>query len=131
MIMKARALIVVLLGGCATTADIENARNSWQGARYDDVVARWGAPTRETTLADGRKASTWVAEGGYGGTPASVGVFGGSGGGGVGVTIGLPGMGMGSSEPQRCERTLIFKGGTVVEQTWLGQPRFCSAFSRN
>jgi hypothetical protein len=129
--MKRGALILALLAGCATMADVENARNSWHGARYDDVVSRWGAPTREATLTDGRKASTWVAEGGYGGSPASVGVFGGSGGGGIGVSIGLPGMGMGSSEPQRCERTLIFKGDVVFEQTWLGQPAFCSQFRRN
>ncbi|OGA25875.1 MAG: hypothetical protein A3I02_13590 [Betaproteobacteria bacterium RIFCSPLOWO2_02_FULL_67_26] len=129
--MKGGVLILALLAGCATMTDVENARNSWQGARYDEVVARWGAPNREATLADGRKASTWVAEGGYGGTPASVGVFGGSGGGGIGVSIGLPGMGMGSSEPQRCERTLIFKGGVVVEQTWLGNPALCRTFSRN
>lgn len=130
--MRAYTLaLVALLAGCATMADVENARNSWQGARYDDVVARWGAPTREATLSDGRKAGTWVAEGGHGGVPASVGVFGGSGGGGVGVSIGLPGMGMGSTEPQRCERTLIFKDDIVVEQTWLGQPAFCSAFRRN
>ena len=128
--MRLAGLLALLLAGCATMADTENAKNSWHGARYDDVVARWGAPNREATLADGRKACTWVAEGGYGGSPASVGVYGGSGGGGVGVMIGLPG-GMGGTEPQRCERTLIFRGDVVVEQTWLGQPALCSQFRRN
>ena len=129
--MRLSPLLLLILAGCATTADVENAKSSWQSARYDDVVARWGAPNRETILADGRIAATWVAEGGYGGgVPASVGVFGGSGGGGVGVQIGLPGMGGGYVEPQRCERTLIFKSDVVVEQSWFGQPALCRQFRR-
>lgn len=129
--MRIPPLILVILAGCATTADVENAKNSWQGARHDDVVARWGPPNREAILADGRIAATWVAEGGYGGVPASVGVFGSSGGGGIGVQIGLPGMGGGYVEPQRCERTLIFKSDVVVEQSWFGQSAMCRQFRRN
>lgn len=108
--------------------DIEAAKNSWHGARYEDVVSRWGASTRSTTLPDGRQVHTWVAEGGYGGsTPASVGVFGGSGGVAVGTNVIIGG---GEGEPQRCERTLTFQGGRVVAQAWYGQPAFCSGFRR-
>ena len=129
--MRTPVLLALLLAGCATTADVDRARNSWQGAPYDEVVSRWGAPTRSTTLKDGRQVSTWVAEGATGSSyPASVGVFSGSGGGGVGATIGLPGMGGGGSEPQRCERTLTFRDGRVTEQSWIGQPALCSSFRK-
>ena len=129
--MRTPALLMLLLAGCATTADVERARNSWQGATYEEVVTRWGTPNRSTTLKDGRQVSTWVAEGGSGGSyPASVGVYSSSGGGGVGATIGLPGMSGGGIEPQRCERTLTFKDGRVSEQSWLGQPALCSSFRK-
>lgn len=127
----AAALFAVLIAACATTADIDKAKNTWQGSTYDEVVARWGVPSRQTTLSDGSQAHTWVSERGGGGYPAAVGVFGGSGGGGIGATIGLPGMGMGGGEPQRCERTLTFKGGRVVNQLWQGHAGFCSTFTKS
>jgi hypothetical protein len=118
-------LLALLLAGCAS---IEKTKNSWQGAHYDDVISRWGAPYRSTKLADGSPVHTWVAEGGYSGGPAtSVGIFGGSGGGGVGGSFIFGG---GGGEPQRCERTLVFRNDRVVDQTWLGDPTFCSQFSR-
>jgi len=126
--MRTPVLLALLLAGCATTADVERSRNSWQGAPYEEVVSRWGAPNRSTMLADGRQVSTWVAEGGSGGYPGTIGVFGGSGGGGIGASIGLPGMGGG--EPQRCERTLTFRDGRVTEQSWLGHPGLCSSFKK-
>ncbi len=124
------ALFAVLIAACATMADIDKAKSTWQGTPYDEVVSRWGVPSRQTTLSDGSQVYTWVSEGGSGGFPASVGVFGGSGGGGIGATFGLPGMGMGGSEPQRCERTLTFKGGRVVNQLWQGHSGFCSTFTK-
>jgi hypothetical protein len=127
--MRLACLPALLLVGCATLADVDKARDSWHGARYDDVVLRWGPPNRSTTLADGRQISTWVSEGvSGGGFPGVIGVYGGSGGGGVGATIGLPGMGGG--EPQRCERTLTFSNDQVIEQSWLGHPSLCSAFTK-
>ena len=126
--MRLVALPALLLAGCATLADVDKAKDSWHGARYDDVVSRWGPPNRSATLADGREISTWVAEGVSGGFPGVIGVYGGSGGGGIGATIGLPGMGGG--EPQRCERTLTFRNGRVTEQSWLGHPALCSAFRK-
>jgi hypothetical protein len=124
-------LAAALLAGCATTADIEKAKGSWQGATYDEVVARWGVPARQTKLSDGSDVYTWVSEGGGGGySGSSVGVFGGSGGVGVGIGLPLPGMGGGGGEIQRCERSLTFKNARVVDQLWQGSPRFCSGFRR-
>jgi len=116
-----------LFAGCATFGgDSDGARNSWQGAAYAEVVSQWGAPSRSTTLLDGRQVHTWVAEGGSsGGFPASIGIFGGSGGGGVGGSVIF-----GGGELQRCERTLTFQNDRVVEQTWLGPASFCSTFAR-
>jgi len=122
-------IALAVIAGCATLgSDVEDAKRSWQGASYEDVVSRWGTPVRDTALPDGVKAYTWVSEGTSGIFPATVGVFGGSGGAGVGAIIGLPGMG--SGEPQRCERTLVIRNGRVAEQTWLGQRAFCSRFQR-
>jgi hypothetical protein len=129
--MRRAALYAIFLSGCAALGggDVESAQKSWHGARYDEVVAKWGAPARHATLPDGRNVYTWESVGSGGiAFPASVGVYGGSGGGGVGVVFGLPGMGGG--EPQRCERTLIFRDDRVTEQSWLGSPAFCSAFRR-
>ena len=129
---QSRALLLLLLlaAGCATTADIEKAKASWHGATYDEVVARWGVPSRQTSLSDGSQVYSWSSEGGGGGySGSSVGVFGGSGGVGVGIGLPLPGMG-GGGEIQRCERSLTFKGGRVVDQIWQGSPRFCEGFRR-
>jgi hypothetical protein len=121
-------LLALWLAGCATMADMDKAKTTWQGASYDEVVSAWGVPSRQTSLSDGSQVYTWTSERGGGGYPASAGVFGGSGGGGIGVSIPLPGMGGG--EHQNCERTLTFKGGRVVNQLWQGHPGFCSTFSR-
>jgi hypothetical protein len=128
-----RASIALILaatpGACATyRSDLDGARNSWNGARYDEVVAKWGAPTRHAKLTDGRDVYTWDSTtAGGGGYPGSVGVYGGSGV-GVGIVLGLPGFGGG--EPQRCERILTFSSDRVVSQSWLGSPAFCSTFRR-
>ena len=131
-------LFFAILAGCATTADIESAKGTWQGSTYDDVVSRWGTPVRQTSLSDGAQVYTWVTEASSGsaGTYGSVGVFGGSGGigRGVGVGVGLPlagfGMGGGGGEIVRCERTLTFRNGRVVEQLWQGDPRLCSTLGK-
>ena len=133
--MKAGTLLVVLLAGCASVGtDVNVAKDSWQGATFDAVVSRWGTPARSTTLADGREARTWVSvDAASGGTYfPSVGVYGGSGGIGVGtsVTMGLPGMGAGGGQV-RCERTLFFRDERVVEQLWQGHAGYCSTFRRS
>jgi hypothetical protein len=123
--------LLLSLAGCATSGDILGARESWHGALYDEVVSRWGAPSRHTVLADGGYVYTWESEGTVpagGGFFPSIGIFGGSGGVGVGTGVTLGGGGGG--EFARCERTLIFRDGRVAEQTWQGHPEFCSQFRR-
>ena len=126
------AAVLALLAGCASTpgGDINTARNSWQGASYDDVVRTWGAPSRSTKMTDGRDVYTWVSET-VTSRPAffpSLGIFGGSG--GVGFGTGVTMGGGGGGELSRCERTLIFSNGRVVEQTWNGPADYCGSFKR-
>ncbi|HYL25537.1 MAG TPA: hypothetical protein VEV21_14195, partial [Burkholderiales bacterium] len=121
------------LGACATAADVDKARNSWQGASYEDVLHAWGAPTRSTRTADGRDWHTWVTESSaQPGSSVGIGVggvrIGGGGATGVGVGVGMP---VGSPEPPaRCERTLVFDNGRVVDQSWVGPPSMCAEFKR-
>jgi hypothetical protein len=129
--MRAIALLLMLLAGCATTSgDIQGARDTWQGASYDDVVSRWGAPHRHTTLSDGSYVYTWEAEstGSGGHFYPSFGLFGGSGGIGIGTAMLIGGGGGG--DLVRCDRTLVFRNGRVADQTWQGEPGFCSSFKR-
>jgi hypothetical protein len=118
----------LLLASCASVErDLQDARASWQGATYEDVVARWGQPTRS----DGKDSYTWVSEGvPYvgGGPTVGVGVFGG-GVSGVGVGVGFP-FGGGGGSVSRCERTLVFQEGRVVEQNWIGPADYCASFRR-
>ena len=112
----------------------DQARDSWQGASYEDMVARWGPPARSATLPDGRQTHTWVSQD----TPirppgpsVGVGVFGGSGGGGVGVGIGFPfGGSVSTVGAAGCERTVTFKDNQVAEQNWIGDPAYCRYFKR-
>lgn len=135
-IARARASSLILavaaaLAACATSPpDIPAAKASWQGAAYDDVVLLWGAPARSTTLSDGRPAHTWVNEinSSRGQFYPSVGIFGGSGNVGVGVGVGTS-MPFGN-ELKRCERTLVFSEGKVVEQIWAGPDDYCETFKK-
>ncbi len=122
----------LLLMGCATTSvDIAPVRNAWMGASYEDVVSRWGTPVRSTSFNDGRFVYTWINEGVAPRSAIwpSIGVSAGSGM-GVGIGVGV------TSAPGRdaqvtCERTLIFRDGRVVDQTWYGPADFCATFRRN
>jgi hypothetical protein len=128
--MRIVALAVLLLSGCATPGvDLAGARDSWNGAPYDEVVLRWGAPVRSTKLTDGRDVYTWVSEGAAtrGSVYPSIGISGGSGGVGIGTGVIFA---SGGGESVRCERTLIFKEGRVVEQNWQGPEEFCAGFRR-
>jgi hypothetical protein len=129
-------LVLVLLTACATT---EKAKESWLGATYDDAVRAWGPPVRSGKLSDGSEVATWVAEGGptYRSGPTvgfGIGGIGIGGGGrtstGVGVGASVP-IGEGSATPPaRCERTLTFRDGRLVEQSWIGPDEICSTFTR-
>jgi hypothetical protein len=129
------ALALALLAACATT---EKAKQSWSSATYDDAVRAWGQPARSGKLSDGTEVHTWVSEAGptYRSGPSvgfGIGGFGGGrGGGGVGVGVGasMP-IGEGSvTPPARCERTLSFRDGRLVEQSWIGPDEICSEYSR-
>jgi len=124
---------LAFLAACATT---EKARESWVGATYDDAVRAWGAPARSGKLADGSEVHTWWSEAGptYRSGPSvgfGIGGFGGRGGGvGVGVGASVP-IGEGSvTPPARCERTLTFRDGRLVEQSWIGPDEICSVYAR-
>lgn len=129
--MRTASVIAVLLAGCATGGELTDARDSWQGATYDEVVLRWGTPVRSTKLNDGRDVYTWMSESSIsrGGVSPSIGIGVGSGG---GVSFGTGVMfRSGGGEPVRCERTLIFKDGRVAEQNWQGPDEYCKDFRRS
>jgi hypothetical protein len=133
-LLSATAVILLALAGCATPeVDYSATRAGWQGAAYEAVVAQWGQPLRYTVNPDGRYVYTWVSESAVGGSSSavypSIGVFGGSRGVGVGVGTGIA-VGGGGGELVRCERTFAFDKAVVVEQTWVGNSRFCSTFVR-
>jgi len=121
---------LAFLAACATT---EKAKESWVGTSYDDAVRAWGAPARSGKLADGAEVHTWVSEGGptyRSGPSIGIGGFGGGGRGGVGVGASFP-IGQGSvTPPARCERTLTFRDGRLVEQSWIGPDEICSEYTR-
>lgn len=129
------ALAAALVAACATT---EKARESWTGASYDEVVRAWGPPGRSGKLADGTEVHTWLSEGAptYRSGPSVGFGVGGIGGGrsgssvGVGVGASIP-IGQGSvTPPARCERTLSFRDGRLVEQAWIGPDEICAEYSR-
>jgi len=131
--MRIATLMVVLLAGCAAPgAELTEARDSWDGATYDEVVLRWGTPARSTKLSDGRDVYTWVSDsvGSRGSSSVGFGIGGGRGG-GVGIGTGIM-FGSGGGEPvARCERSLIFRAGRVDEQTWQGPAQYCRTFGRS
>ena len=126
--------LLLLLAACASVQeDLDQAKASWQGASYDEVVARWGPPVRTVTLPDGRQMHTWTSQEPpvlAPGPAVGVGVFGGSGGGG-GIGIGASFPFSMTVNPPACERTLTFKDNQVVEQSWVGDPSYCSYFKRS
>jgi hypothetical protein len=127
--------LLLVLTGCATLEeDLATARQSWEGAPYEQVVREWGAPARSTKLENGDAVHTWTSRTSYArpGPSIGVGVFGASGGrhssSGVGIGVGGP---IGQSEGAvECERTLVFRESRVVEQTWRGVPEYCAGFRR-
>jgi hypothetical protein len=122
--------LAVLLTACATAEKMNEARDSWQGESYEEVLRAWGAPARSTKTPDGRDWHTWVTEAyPQGGSSVGFGVGGGVGrGGGVGIGIGMP---IGSPPPpERCERTLIVVDGKVAESHWSGPPSMCVGFRK-
>jgi len=133
-VSKSLALaLAALLAACATAEKMEDARDSWLGVSYEEVLRAWGAPARSTRTPDGRDWHTWVTESyQQAGSSVGFGVGGGSvgRGGGVGVGIGM-GMPIGTPPPpERCERTLIVVDGKIAESHWNGPPSLCIDFRR-
>jgi hypothetical protein len=124
------AALAMLVAACVTTEDMNMARDSWQGASYEDVLRAWGAPARSTKTPDGREWHTWVTESYPQGPSFGVGVGGASVGhrGGVGVGMGVP-IGP-PPPPERCERTLVVVDGKIAESHWSGPPSMCVEFRR-
>ena len=94
----------------------------------------WGAPARSGKLADGAEVHTWLSEAGptyRTGPSVGFGGFGSSrGGSGVGVGVSVP-IGQGQAvPPARCERTLTFRDGKLVEQSWIGSDEVCTEYTR-
>jgi hypothetical protein len=122
-----------LTAACATVQEeFDQTKGSWEGAKYEEVVTRWGPPARSATLPDGRQTHTWVSQDAplrAPGPSVGVGVFGGSGGGGVGVGASFP-FGGSVGPATTCERTLTFKEGVLVEQNWTGDQAYCRFFKR-
>ena len=126
--------LAALLAACATAHDVDLAKNSWQGATYEDVLRVWGAPAASTQTNDGRYWYTWITQGSAQ-PSSSVGFsiggmrMGGGGATGVGVGTSMP---IGSPPPpESCQRTLIFENGVVVDQSWQGPPSMCADFKRH
>lgn len=126
----AALILAAVLGACAST---EKAKESWVGASYEETVRAWGPPARSARLADGAEVHTWVSEAGptyRTGPSVGIGGFGGTGRGGVGIGASFP-IGAGSVEPPaRCERTLTFRDGRLVGQSWIGADEVCADYGR-
>jgi hypothetical protein len=124
---------LALLGACATARDVDEAKSSWQGATYEEVLRAWGAPVRSAVTNDGRYWYTWeTAAVAQPGPSVGFGIGGVRMGGGSGVGVGVgTSMPVGSPPaPQRCERTLIFENAKVIDQSWIGPPSMCADFKR-
>ena len=111
-----------------------NARASWRGATYDEMVAAWGQPA--TALNDGVSYTyTWtyaeVPHGPSSGVGIGVGMGSGRRGSGVGVGIGgsFP-IGGPPPAPARCDRTVVFREGRVADESWSGPDELCAKFKK-
>ena len=105
----ALALVAGTLVSCGYTPtqdDFSAARQSWRGATYDDVLKQWGAPSQSSV-----ESHTWLSDDRIQQ----------SGGGGMGGVL---------FAPARCDRTLAFRDGRVVDERWAGDPAFCTQFAR-
>lgn len=51
----ALSLIVLAFSGCATTGNYQRMVNTWVGQHVDDLIGRWGYPTREFEDRNGNK----------------------------------------------------------------------------
>lgn len=108
---RASWLLVLAAGAvaaCASTNDeLAAARESWRGATYDQVVMAWGTPSQSAV-----DSHTWLSDDSAPRVQGS---------GGVGGMI---------FAAARCDRTLAFRDGRVVDGRWSGDPAFCQRYAR-
>lgn len=101
-------LAAVTLAACASVQpDFAGGRTSWHGATLEEVIAAWGPPARSA-----KDSHDWLSRRGGGGAGAGGMIFDASG------------------APARCDRTLLFREGRVVVESWSGDPAFCATFVR-
>ena len=103
------AFAASVLAACASTPTDEfaAARASWRGATYDQVVMAWGTPSQSSV-----DSHTWLSDDSAPRIQGS---------GGVGGMI---------FAAARCDRTLAFRDGRVVDERWAGDPEYCKRFAR-
>ena len=101
------ALAASVIAACASTDEFAAARESWRGATYDQVVMAWGTPSQSSV-----DTHTWLSD------DAAPRV---QGSGGVGGMI---------YAAARCDRTLAFRDGRVVDERWAGDAEYCKRFAR-
>ena len=103
------ALAASAVAACASTdGDLAAARDSWRGATYDQVLMAWGTPSQSSV-----DSHTWLSDDSAPRAPGSSG--------GVGGMI---------FAAARCDRTLAFRDGRVVDGRWSGDPEFCKRYAR-
>jgi hypothetical protein len=110
-------LTPILVACAAMDGELNAARDSWRGATYDQVLMAWGTPS-----SSGNDWHTWLT---YDSPPPQAER---SGGGAGGVIFGAPGT-VRDVTP-RCDRTLAFRDGRVVDANWVGDAEFCKRFAR-
>lgn len=128
-------LAATVLAACASEPydpGAAKARASWRGATYDEVAKAWGPP--RTAVNDGTNYTyTWISEEPPRSSGASVGFGVGRAGphSGVGVGFGFP---IGGAQPpvagDRCTRTVVFRDGRVVDESWNGPDEYCQNFRK-
>jgi hypothetical protein len=104
----ALALAAAVAACASTDGELAAARDSWRGATYDQVLMAWGTPSQSAV-----DSHTWLSDDSAPRRPGSSG--------------GVGGMIFASA---RCDRTLAFRDGRVVDQRWNGDPEFCKLYAR-
>ena len=101
------ALAASVVAACVSTDEFAAARESWRGATYDQVVMAWGTPSQSSV-----DSHTWLSDDSAPRVQGS---------GGVGGMI---------YAAARCDRTLAFRDGRVVDERWAGDAEYCKRFAR-
>lgn len=62
--MKTKLYIIgfIFLSGCATTANYQEAMESWLGKSEEELVTKWGAPQSVYTLSNNKKILSYIED---------------------------------------------------------------------